>query len=104
MFVPGFISSAVGLLLMVPPVRALLRPFVAARVRAGAERAQSPHGACSVRLRRPVRSPARPGGSVATTSPIDVDSDPSDRPRLGHGRRAPSTTARARRLTMVADP
>jgi UPF0716 protein FxsA len=28
MFLPGFVSSAIGLLLLLPPVRALLRPFV----------------------------------------------------------------------------
>ena len=33
MFIPGFVTGAVGLLLLLPPVRALVRPVVVARAR-----------------------------------------------------------------------
>ncbi len=63
MFLPGFVSSAIGLLLLLPPVRALLRPFVLRGAR-----------------RRIARSQA---GVVSFAGPIvDVDShiDPRSRP------------------------
>jgi len=33
MFIPGFVTGAVGLLLLLPPVRALVRPMVVARAK-----------------------------------------------------------------------
>jgi len=41
MVLPGFISSIVGLLLLLPPVRALLRPVVLARARRRIDRGQA---------------------------------------------------------------
>jgi UPF0716 protein FxsA len=41
MVLPGFITSLVGLLLLVPPVRSLLRPLVLARARRRVERGQA---------------------------------------------------------------
>jgi len=41
MVLPGFVTSVIGLLLLVPPVRALLRPVVLARARRRIERGQA---------------------------------------------------------------
>jgi len=41
MVLPGFITSGLGLLLLVPPVRALLRPVVVARAARRAERGRA---------------------------------------------------------------
>ena len=41
MVLPGFITSVLGLLLLLPPVRALVRPLVLARVRRRVERGQA---------------------------------------------------------------
>jgi UPF0716 protein FxsA len=63
MFLPGFVSSAIGLLLLLPPVRALLRPFVLRGARRRIDRGQA--------------------GVVTFAGPIlDVDShlDPRSRP------------------------
>jgi len=68
MLVPGFVSGAIGLLLMLPPVRALVRPFTRAR------------------LRR--RFGQRGSMAVFTTGVYDVDShrpaDSSGQPRPPH--------------------
>jgi len=44
MLVPGFVSGAVGLLLMLPPVRAVVRPFTRSRLRRRFQR----HGTTAV--------------------------------------------------------
>jgi UPF0716 protein FxsA len=41
MFLPGFVTSAIGLLLLLPPVRSLLRPVVLTRARRRIERART---------------------------------------------------------------
>jgi UPF0716 protein FxsA len=92
MVLPGLITSALGLLLLLPPVRALLRPIVIARATRRAERgrarfaayagsatfgapsfrtptdpgARSPFGGpvydAEAHLTRPPTSPSGPGG------------------------------------------
>jgi UPF0716 protein FxsA len=41
MMVPGFISGIIGLILLLPPVRALLRPLLARRLRHRIERGRT---------------------------------------------------------------
>lgn len=82
MFLPGFVSGALGLLLLLPPVRALLRPLVSARARRRIDRGQSSFAVFSA------RGPGRTGGVDGRV--YDVDShldhgagfDPSGHP--GH--------------------
>ncbi len=97
MFVPGFISTFVGLLLMVPPVRSVLRPLVQARIRRRAERAQARMVAYSVGFE--TDSFGAPFGSAGFGSagygaPIDVEGRPwtepgSSRPPGAVGDRPP---------------
>jgi UPF0716 protein FxsA len=78
MLLPGFISGAIGLLLMVPPIRALVRPFVRGRVRRRLERTQ----------RRMVvfgSGPGDPFGSASGGAVYDVDSRPRTDPGSGPG-------------------
>ncbi len=80
MFVPGFISTFLGLTLMVPPVRSLLRPLVAARIRRRAERSQARLVTYSVGFGGDPfgGEPFGPGqfGAPGHGAPIDVDSRP----------------------------
>jgi UPF0716 protein FxsA len=93
MFVPGFISTFVGLALMVPPVRRVVRPIVAARIRRRAERAQARMVAYSVGFGPDSFGPDG-FGSSGYGAPIDVDSRPwtepgSPRPPGAAGDRPP---------------
>ncbi len=103
MLVPGFISGAIGLLLMIPPIRALVRPFVRGRVRRRLERAQSRMVVFGTGPGGPFGA-ANPGGSVYDVGSSRTD-PASGRRRLGPRRAGPlRRSARARGLTMVADP
>ncbi len=90
MFVPGFISTFVGLVLMVPPVRSVLRPVVAARIRRRAERAQARMVTYSVGF-GPDSFGTGGFGPGSYGAPIDVDSQPWNEPRPpgGAGDRPP---------------
>ena len=93
MFVPGFISTFVGLALMVPPVLSLLRPVVRARIARRAARSQARMVAYSVGFEPGPFGPD-PFGPSGSGAPIDVDSRPwtepgSARPPGGAGDRPP---------------
>ncbi len=89
MFVPGFISTFVGLLLMVPPVRSVLRPAGPVPHPSSGRAGPGPHGGLLGGLpdRLVRRSASGPTGFGAGSygAPIDVDSDPGPSPaRLAH--------------------
>ena len=85
MFVPGFISTFVGLALMVPPVRSLLRPVVRRRIERRVERSQARMMAYSVSFGDGF-GPGGPMGPAGFGAPIDVDSRPWSDPDRGSGR------------------
>ncbi len=83
MLVPGFISGIIGFLLLLPPVRAVVRPFTRGRIR---------------RRFRGVGSTA-----VFSSGVYNVDSHLSSDPVGVSGPRSPPRTSpRARGLSMVA--
>jgi len=87
MVLPGFITSVLGLLLLLPPVRALVRPLVLARVRRRVERGQAQFVAFTT-------SAAGPGfGSAGSTfgGPV-YDAEAHLAPRDPRDPRPPPTT------------
>jgi len=80
MLVPGFVTGIIGLLLLLPPVRALLRPLVVARVQRRIDRGSA---------RFVVFSAGNPGRSDSFGGPVyDADSHldptrPAERPSDG---------------------
>jgi len=61
MLVPGFVTGVIGLLLLLPPVRAVLRPIVLARAQRRIDRGQARFTVFSGGF-GPVGSEAKPGG------------------------------------------
>ncbi len=84
MFVPGFLSTVVGLALMVPPVRSLLRPVVRSRIRRRVERSQARMVSYSVGFGGSPNGFDPFGGPGYGPGPIDVDSQPWVDPAASH--------------------
>jgi UPF0716 protein FxsA len=87
MFLPGFITSAIGLLLLLPPVRAGLRPLVLARARRRIERGGA--AVTFATFRSDESGPSTTYGRMSGGSVIDAEShlDPGAPRGDGPGRR-----------------